>query len=382
MQKFLSGTETQRRTGGIFHPILDFFCLGGASLLLLPIIGWALSSPDARPSIAVAMMIIANFINHPHFAYSYQLFYRNYWTKVSSPRYPMQLRLRYLFSGLIAPVLMAGYFAYAVLAQNTALLAYAFNAMGFLVGWHYVKQGYGIAIVESVYKGTFYSPREKRILLVNAFLCWIATWVYFNQAVSASQYWGLKTYTFALPAALNYATAVLAALSSAVLIASLLKKTLKVSPRSVPWNGITAYLASVYLWMMFVRVDPVMIFIVPALHSLQYLYIVFRYQSNWERSKQDAAQIPERLFDFVPLPTTASKRLVIFTLLGFLLGFAGFWAIPVVLDQIVPYDHTVFGNTLFIFVFWIFINVHHYFLDNATWQRQNPDVAAHLFSRV
>lgn len=381
MQNVLSDARTQH-SAGLFHPALDFFCLGGASLLLLPIAGWIFSSPEARPAIAVTMMIIANFINHPHFAYSYQLFYRDYQTKVSSSRYPLQLRLRYILAGTVAPLFMAAYFVFAVATQSTLLLAYAFNAMGFLVGWHYVKQGYGIAIVDSVYKGTFYSQREKHVLQANAFLCWIATWVYFNQSASAGQYWGLKTYTFALPAALSHLTVALAAISSAVLLASLLKKALKSSLSAMPWNGVLAYLASVYLWMMFVRLDPIILLIVPALHSLQYLYVVFRYQSNWERSKQDASRPAEPLFDFVPLPTIASKRLVIFTLLGFLLGFAAFWAIPLALDEIVPYDRSVFGNTLFVFIFWIFINVHHYFLDNATWQRQNPDVATHLFRKT
>jgi hypothetical protein len=34
---------------------------------------------------------------------------------------------------------------------------------------------------------------------------------------------------------------------------------------------------------------------------------------------------------------------------------------------------------MFLFVFWICINVHHYFLDNVMWRRENPDTRKYLF---
>jgi hypothetical protein len=39
----------------------------------------------------------------------------------------------------------------------------------------------------------------------------------------------------------------------------------------------------------------------------------------------------------------------------------------------------VLGSTLFLFTFWIFINIHHYFLDNVMWRRGNPEVSKYLF---
>lgn len=35
---------------------------------------------------------------------------------------------------------------------------------------------------------------------------------------------------------------------------------------------------------------------------------------------------------------------------------------------------------MFLFVFWIFINVHHYFLDNVIWRAENPETRQHLFA--
>ena len=72
-------------------------------------------------------------------------------------------------------------------------------------------------------------------------------------------------------------------------------------------------------------------------------------------------------------------RLILFTLSGVILGFAGFWGLPIMLNATIPYDDAVFGSTLFLFVGWIFINVHHYFLDTVMWRRENPDTRRYLF---
>ena len=50
------------------------------------------------------------------------------------------------------------------------------------------------------------------------------------------------------------------------------------------------------------------------------------------------------------------------------LGALGFWGLPILLDNLVPYNQEIFGATVFFFMFWIFINVHHYFLDNVMWR--------------
>ena len=44
------------------------------------------------------------------------------------------------------------------------------------------------------------------------------------------------------------------------------------------------------------------------------------------------------------------------------------------------YDTELFGATMFMFMFWIFINLHHYFLDNVIWRRENPETGKFLFA--
>ena len=107
-------------------------------------------------------------------------------------------------------------------------------------------------------------------------------------------------------------------------------------------------------------------------HSLQYLIVVWRYQLNVERDKRDSGQ-PRSLFK------KPVSRLAYFFIFGVVISFFGFWIMPATLDLFVGYDRGVFGNQMFLFMFAIFINVHHYFLDNVMWRRENPDVAKYLF---
>lgn len=72
--------------------------------------------------------------------------------------------------------------------------------------------------------------------------------------------------------------------------------------------------------------------------------------------------------------------MALFVVLGVILGAFGFWAIPIFLKEVVTYDADVFGARMFMFIFAIFINVHHYFLDNVIWRRGNPDMRRYLFN--
>ena len=79
-------------------------------------------------------------------------------------------------------------------------------------------------------------------------------------------------------------------------------------------------------------------------------------------------------------PSITLLRFAAFVTIGVILGYIGFWGAPEKLGSLVPYDTDVFGAALYVFVVWIFINVHHYFLDNVMWRRENPDTKRHLFA--
>ncbi len=121
----------------------------------------------------------------------------------------------------------------------------------------------------------------------------------------------------------------------------------------------------VYIWV-FGRLNPVVLIFIPALHSLQYLMIVWRFEIDRAAAVNKPAM-------------SAKWRLAGFGVTGIVLGYLGFWFVPKLLNGQVSYDHETFGTFVFLFVFWIFINVHHYVIDNVIWRGENPETRTYLF---
>ncbi|MBZ9700559.1 MULTISPECIES: hypothetical protein [unclassified Mesorhizobium] len=359
----------------LFGPLADFLMLGGSAFLILPALYFVPTKYDSL--VAAAMFFLAYLINYPHFAHSYQLFYRNFGSKVRGEGYDRGLQIRYIFAGIVVPLLMVGFFAYGSITANARLLGNAANAMFFFVGWHYVKQGYGMLMVDAVLKRRFFTNPDKKILLVNSYAVWLFAWLQTNTAVSQAKYYGLEYYTFATPAWLNTIALSAAAASTAATVVMLINRWSK-NGGSLPYNGVVAYIASLYLWILVVRINPLWLLVVPALHSLQYLAVVWRYQSNVERDGPDAQKVPDSRILSVLGPIYRT-RVLGFVVAGGVLGGLGFWLIPAALTALIPYDKEVLGSSLFFFIVLIFINVHHYFLDNVMWRRGNPEVSKYLF---
>jgi hypothetical protein len=359
--------------GWLFHPLVDFFCLGGGSLLLLLPLLLVPPTPELRADFGYWTLVAANLINHPHFAHSYQIFYSGFHGKAFGETFEPDLRRRYVFAGIVVPALLLCYLLATIASGSATALGYAGNAMAFLVGWHYVKQGYGMAMLDAVLKRRFFTPVEKKVLLWNGYACWLLSWLLANRIVSQTDYWGLAYYSFATPDWLIGLAMAAAVGATVVFLAMVLRKGQSAGWR-LPWNGLLAYAVSLYLWLIVVRISPLLLFCVPAFHSLQYLVVVWRYQLNRTNAAPDAVTRPGRL-----LPSVGSVRLAVFLALGILLGWLGFWGLPAWLNGAIAYDRAALGPTVFLFVFWIFINIHHYFLDNVMWRRENPETRRFLF---
>ncbi|WP_374332947.1 hypothetical protein [Aestuariivirga sp.] len=360
----------------LFGPFVDFFCLGGVSLLIMPLL---LLVPASRYELQFSafMLLLANFINHPHFAHSYQLFYRGFRSKAFTRELGAGMQARYLFSGIGVPILLAAFFAYCILRGDVKLLGQGGNVMALFVGWHYVKQGYGMLMLDAALKRNFFRETDKKILLVNSYAVWIAAWLGANAYVSSRQMAGLQFYTFDFPQWFVVA-AELAALATSAAAAWAIFQHWR-SSGSLLVNGVMAYAVSLYAWLLFVRFNPLWIIVVPALHSLQYLIVVWRFELNVGRSEVAHAHTGSTSVLARLLGSELAAHLVLFAVGGLSLGFIGFWGLPMLLNTYMPYDQALFGGALFVFVFWIFINVHHYFIDNVMWRRENPDTRRFLF---
>ena len=328
---YVASPAAARKAGArrryLFNRWIDFLGLGGGSLFVLAAV--AAFHPEDEASIAAlvfTLMILANFVNHPHFAHSYQLFYGGFIRKAFSPDSP--LRHRYRFAGIMVPAIMTVFFATTVTLGNAALLGLAANVMFFTVGWHYGKQGYGILMLDAARKGIRFDAHEKRHLLWNIYLTWLTSWLMVNREVSVAEFWGLEYYFFDTPGAVLAAMWTVNAVSAAVVVRDLLRRWR--AGRRLPFNGLVAFVSSVYIWMIVARFDPAVVLVVPLFHSLQYLVVVWRYQLNVETSELRAhpPSAPPRPSDRGwPAPLrTASGRFARFVVAGALAGAAGFWS--------------------------------------------------------
>ena len=361
---------THRRS--LFGPWVDFATLGGGSFLVLGAMAAFFPRDEAaRAALAGAMLFLAHFVNHPHFAHSYQIFYRGFARKAFGPASP--LAARYRFAGILVPAVLAVFFAAALAEGSVALLGLAANVMFFTVGWHYAKQGYGILMLDAARKGLRFAPDARRRLLWNTHLAWVANWLAVNDLLAAKELWGITYYLIDVPDPLLFGMIALVAVSTLVVGRDLF--ALWRAERALPVNGLLAYLAAVYVWLAVGRLDPILLFVVPFFHSLQYLAVVWRYQLSVEVDSRRAPG-PASLREWL---RSAPVGLARFILVGGALGFAGFWLAPITIDALSGYDQAVFGATLFLFIGWTFTNIHHYFMDNVIWRRENPETLRHLF---
>lgn len=350
----------------IVGPWVDFLCLGGASLVLIPL---AMAMPAAAvPAMVALMWMLADVLNHPHFAASYQIFYRDFRAKAFGDRLSPGMRMRYRIAGILLPVAMIAFFAAAFAAGNATALGWVGNAMLFLVGWHYTKQGYGMLMVDAVYKRRFFDATEKKVLLWNAYACWIVFWIAMNAHVSEHQMWGLSYYSIHFPDPVVW-TAFAAAATTTAMSLAIFARRVAPGGAGLPSSGTMAYLVSLYFWAV-ARFNPLALMFVPAYHSLQYLTIVWRFERN--RAADLAAEHGRP-------PEAARWTVLRFAAVAVALGALGFWVAPRMFDATVAYDTAALGPTAFMFMFWMFINIHHYFIDNVIWRRENPEAARYLF---
>ena len=99
-------------------------------------LGPLLSQQGNYAVVAVTMAVLAHFVNNPHFAHSYQIFYSGFGTKAFSWTTPPALRVRYILAGIIVPLALVTFFTATILRGHLAMLGLGINLMGFLVGWY------------------------------------------------------------------------------------------------------------------------------------------------------------------------------------------------------------------------------------------------------
>lgn len=348
----------------------EFLVVGGVTPLLFPL-SWLLRKSigldPAELAVGFVMFHAAFLINDPHFAVTYLLFYKDVRARAFGDRFNPPQRLRYLLVGLGVPLLLGAWAIAALATRSAVTLGVMIQLMFLLVGWHYVKQGFGVVTVLAARRGVRFSQRERLAILAHCLAGWAYAWASPADPGRELEEKGVVYMSFAHPPGLERLTHVVFLSTSLPLIWVLVQKWRR-EGRLPLITPLTALLCSIWPWSIYSSIDPLVRYMIPALHSVQYLYFVWLLKGNEAREREGPPWF-ER---------SAGVRLGILAASALALGWLLFHGAPAALDgalaprgALTPSD--ALGPTPYFAALYAFVNIHHYFMDTVLWRRDNPD---------
>jgi hypothetical protein len=342
------------RAGSIFHPLVDFLCAGGLSILV--IVPLLLSGREDLGFLSVGLIVWAQYLlNYSHFMASYRLIYRD-----------RETMFAHKWAAFGIPALLIGYSIIAFgLAQNGQL-----QMMGILVGiasaylaWHYTGQAWGMMASYSYLAGIRFEKVERllvrgslRVLLVWHVVWFARTW--FGQTRLSEPFWLLPLYQAAGVAA------VLALGVGAAGLGRIWFRTGRLPPARalVAWFATFIWYAAVARWGL-----PALLLLVQPAHALQYIEFPVRVELN-RATARGATRVARHMATYLAILVLVSFVVILLvpgpamSVVAGLLGLEPQRVAPVLLLT--------------------FINIHHYFTDGVAWKLSNPKVRKELFAHV
>ncbi len=349
---------------------VEFLLVGGATPFLFPL-AWLLRRvvgiDDAEFALGFSTFYAAFVINDPHFAVTYCLFYRNFLGRTFGAAYSPWQRARYVACGVVAPLALAAWAGAALATKSAVALGFFIQLMFFLVGWHYVKQGFGVMIVLAARRGVRFGRGERWTLLAHCLAGWAYAWASPADPGTEVEEKGVVYTTIAHPAWLERLTHAVFLATACLLLVVLLKKRRR-EGRLPLLTPLSALLASIWSWSIYSSIDPLVVYVIPALHSVQYLYFVWLLRSSEAREREGPPWFE----------TAARTRLAILAASAIGLGWLLFHGAPSALDDLLVsrrqrLSGSALGATPYFAALYTFVNLHHFLMDSVIWRRDNPE---------
>ncbi|MBV9945272.1 MAG: hypothetical protein JOZ69_00300 [Myxococcales bacterium] len=361
----VDGTPARRRGVG---PVAEFLLVGGATPFLFPL-AWllrrAIGLDASEYALGFFTFHLAFVVNDPHFAVTYFLFYRGFRGRVLGAGASGGQRARYLLAGIGAPLLMLAWAVAALTTRSAFGLGLLIQLMFLLVGWHYVKQGFGVMLVLAARRGMRFAPMERQTLLAHCLAGWAYAWASPADPGTEVEEKGVVYTTLLHPIWLERLTQVVFLATACALLVVLARKAIR--ERGLPLvTPATALLCSVWSWSIYSSIDPLVVYVIPALHSIQYLYFVWLLRSGEAREREGPPWFE----------TSAGTRLGILAVSALGLGWVLFHAAPSTLDDLLVARRdrsSAMGATPYFAAIYTFVNIHHFVMDSVIWRRENPE---------
>jgi len=352
--------------------LFEFLLVGGVTLVLFPL-AWFLEKhvglDDSELAVGFLAFHAAYLVNDPHFAVTYLLFYKGARERAFGDVFQPAQRARYLFAGVIVPIALGAWVIMALATESAHVLGLLAQLMFLLVGWHYVKQGFGVLTVLSARRGVRFDALERKVFLAHCFSGWAYAWASpFNPGLEAEEK-GVVYTSIAHPPGLERVTDVVFFASTLALI-WVLWRIRRRDGKLPPLAPLSGFLITIWFWTVYSSADPLMVYVIPGLHSLQYLYFVWLLKRNEARESEGPPSFGRPV----------AVRLAILAASAVGLGWLLFRGGPAFLDGTFVLERAAIGDagerlgaTPYFAAIFAFVNIHHYFMDYVIWRRENPE---------
>ena len=339
----------------LFTPKLDWLLIGGAALIfyvILIVINMIYGvNVYWQSEIVYLMLLLAFFVNSPHFLISYLIFYRE-------NRSNFKLFNNFSIVGVYIPIILLILILFGLYSLQKFYFNFLMLAMFFLVGWHYIKQAYGCFIVYSAGNKIFYNKNEQIIVKFSLYPLWIFSFINIFTQDSIKDYWGFK---YSFPSFLNgfgFIVEIISIIGFFSLLIMFLYNFIFLS-KKVNLIALLPLLV-IFFWLSPLFWNPYFYIMIPFFHSLQY------YLFSGAYTKSKILNSENKLSEFLKWWGIA-----------FILGAFFFEFLPNFLDK-----NLLIGNIItphiFLLSFILFINIHHYFIDSVIWRSGNKNIRDNL----
>ena len=348
----------------LVHPTWDPWLVGGFSLVV-----WALFlvllRPAPTPLVTAAVFYLAFVANFPHFLLSYQILYGDYRKKLLSS-------WRFVWAAFLSPIMIGGCLVLGALHPDTGLMGICAQFMLFTVVWHAVKQIYGVMVVCGELAGNPITPAERKWLLPNLYGLWIASWIFFNTGSRQSQFLNTVFPPVNLPTWAPTLSLLFLGVTGAGLAWVWTQKYIQTG-RLVSPNGFLAFAAG-YAWYLPVLYHPSFILLTPFFHAIQYMPFVYRLRKGrTEDSTRGQSPSQKRAQEV--------RNVWAYFAIAILGGVFFLDWLPKRLDVWLAQTSTSILTFQMLGAVNIFVNLHHYFIDNVIWKGDIPEFRQHVLGR-
>ncbi|MDE3268999.1 MAG: hypothetical protein OYH77_01805 [Pseudomonadota bacterium] len=326
------------------------------------------------------------FVNYPHFIASYKLAYSK------GVRFIGRNWFQLLFVPLLLTAMIAT--AYVFFDSSPFIVKHINEALGFVgintqivspaqehgvemmallldlmyisVGWHYSKQVYGCMMVYAHYNSYKLTHIQRHIAKWSVLGIWFVNYFSYHTYAGSGDFYGIAMNGIGLgevPKLISWAGFGLIIACACYFIFWQNYRRYQQLPSVnflVPFVAYSIWFLPPFNQPFFYMTA------VPFFHSLQYLVFVYRI----EKEKLIATDV------------SANRKNIIATALIMLLiigGWLSFNLVPELLDEVTGIS-SIHNVAFFVAAAHIFINIHHYFIDNVIWRFDNTDIKKYLLN--